>query len=83
MGDVRRTGLTDEELEKLAERLIDKIESRNTCGLTHEQQTAVIDLLSQKKTVVNATLYLVGALILWVLKDVYFYIVTHITWGRG
>ena len=82
MGETRRTGLTDEELEKLAERLVEKIELRNTCGLTHEQQTAVIDLLSQKKTVVNATLYLVGALILWVLKDVYFYIVTHITWGR-
>lgn len=82
MGEVRRTGLTDEELEKLAERLIEKIEARNTCGLTHEQQTAVVDLLSQKKKVVNATLYLIGALILWVLKDVYFYIVTHITWGR-
>lgn len=83
MGEVRRTGLTDEELDKLAERLIVKIEESNTCGLTHEQQAAVVELLSQKKTVVNATLYLVGALVLWVLKDVYFYIAEHITWGRA
>ena len=82
MGDNRRTGLNDTELEAIADGIARRINPNGGCKLTHEQQDAVVGLLMAKKRVVKWTLYLVGAMILWVLKDVYFYIANHITWGK-
>lgn len=81
MSDNRRTGLTEEELESLADKLMLKMEPSGQCKLTEEQQRAVVDLIAMKKKTVHVTLWIVGALIAWILKDVYLYIVGHIAWG--
>ena len=78
----RHGGMSDEEIDQLAEILNKKLAISNECKLTPEQQEAVIDLLAKKKQAVRLTLWLMGAVVLWVLKDVYLYIIGHITWGR-
>lgn len=81
MTEQRRTGFTDEELETLAGKLALKLEPAGQCKLTEEQQRAVVDLITTKKRVVKWTLYFIGALVLWVVKDVYVYITNHTVWG--
>lgn len=80
--DERRKRLSDDDIEGIAEALSVKLQATSGCQLTEEQQQAVVELISQKKKIVKTTLYLIGALVLWVLKDVYLYIVEHVTWGR-
>lgn len=77
----RRAGLTEDELDLLADKLVIKLAPSGQCKLTEEQQRAVVELITTKKQVVRWTLYIVGAMILWVAKDVYLYIATHIAWG--
>lgn len=79
----RRTGFSDEELNLLAEKIAEKVNPSGQCRLTEEQQKAVVELITAKKKVVRVTLWLIGALVLWVAKDVYLYIMTHITLGWG
>lgn len=80
--DERRKGLSDDEIERIAAALSLKMQATSGCQLTEEQQQAVVELISQKKKIVKTTLYLIGALVLWALKDVYLYVADHITWGR-
>ncbi len=80
----RRKILSEEDIERIAESLSLKIRAANSeCKLTEEQQNAVIELITQKKKVVKMTLYIICALFLWVLKDIYQYIAEHITWLRA
>ena len=79
----RRVGFTDEEIDKIADRLHARLEPGMGCLLTVDQQRAVLDLLGQKRKVVKVTLWLMGAFVLWVLKDIYFYIASHISFGWG
>ena len=81
--DNRRGGLTDEELKKIAVILAAELQANTECRLTEEQQQAVIDLIGQKKKVVRVTLYIMGAMALWILKDVYLYITEHLVFGWG
>ena len=82
--DERRKRLSDEDIERIAESLSLKIRAVNgECRLTEDQQAAVIELIVQKKKVVRVTLWIIGALVLWVLKDIYQYIAEHITWMRA
>lgn len=83
MTEYRRTGLTDEELETLAEKLALKLAPSGQCKLTEEQQRAVVELITTKKKVVRWTLYLIGAMLLWVVKDVYLSIISHLNWTWG
>ncbi len=76
----RQGGLTDEELDRLAERLTRK---DNSCRLTAEQQLAVVDIINMKKKGVKLILYAVGLLLLWILKDVYQFIQAHIDWAKN
>lgn len=68
------------ELEELAalvaEKIIEKQEA--ACHLTPEEQQAVKDLLNTKKNAVRITLGVLGAILLWILKDVYIYLATHL-----
>ena len=82
MTDNRRGGLTEDELDLLADKIASRMTPAEGCKLTSEQQAAVIDLITTKKKVVRWTLYVVGAMILWILKDLYLYAVQHITWGK-
>lgn len=79
----RRRAYTEEELEIIAEKLAIKMQSTTECRLTKAQQEAVIELITQKKKAVKFFLWMVGAMFLWILKDVYLYIASHITFGWG
>lgn len=80
MVENRRHGFTDEELSIIADKLAAQLTPPESCLLTLEQQRAVIDLITTKKKVVRWTLYLVGAMVLWVVKDIYLYIINHLGW---
>ena len=83
MTERRSGGLTEEEIEQLADKLFARMPQPSAeCKLTPEQQAAVVELLTAKKKVVRWTLYLIGALVLWVVKDIYYYIIKHVTWGQ-
>ena len=81
VSDNRRTGLTEGELDHIAEQIAGRINATGRCNLTPEQQQAVVDLIAMKKKAVRTTLWLVGALLAWVFYDVYKYIAGHIIWG--
>lgn len=83
MSENRRGGLSEAEITKLAELISVNLQANAGCRLTEEQQTAVIELITQKKKVVKITLWFIGALILWVAKDIYLYITNHIVFGWG
>ncbi len=78
----RRTPLSDEELETLADKIAEKITYSKTCPLDQTQQNEIINILAMKKKTIKVTLWLVGAMAIWVLKDIYIYIRSSITWVR-
>lgn len=82
MSDSRRTGLTEEEVEILANKILDKMAENKVCLLSIEEQQEVKNILTTKKRAIKATLWVAGLLILWILKDIYFYIKDHIVWSR-
>ncbi|HBG46388.1 MAG TPA: hypothetical protein DDW94_05290 [Deltaproteobacteria bacterium] len=66
--------------EELAELVAQKLSARfGACGFTPAEQEAVKDLLRTKRNAVRAFLWICGAVMLWVLKDVYVYIAGHLT----
>jgi len=82
MSERHSGGLTDEELTAIAEKIVNLMPQNEGCKLTEEQQMQVIELITAKKKVVRWTLYLVGLMVIWVLKDVYYWFAQHITWGK-
>ena len=80
--DGRRTGLTEEELEKIAEKLAEKLTHAKSCPLSQSQQNEIITILATKKKAIRVTLWLAGAMVIWVLKDIYLYVRNSITWIR-
>ena len=81
MADIRRTEMSEEELDVLADKITKRMQYHESCQLTDEQQRAVIALITTKKRVVRITLYAIGALVLWALKDIYLFITSHLAWG--
>lgn len=77
MENERRSGLSESEMERLAERIVEKMSNSTECRLTSDQQEAIINFLALKEKTAKATLWFMGALVLWVLKDVYGYIAGH------
>jgi hypothetical protein len=75
-----RRGLTDVELEILADKLAVKITQSTICCITTVEQKELQDFLKTKKQTIKYTLYLMGAMLIWVLKDVYIYVKNSITW---
>lgn len=55
------------------------LEGERDCALSPEEQSAVKEILRTKKNAVRVFLYVLGAIALWVLKDIYFYISEHLT----
>ena len=83
MSDSRRTGLTEEELETLANKLIEKITVNKACGIfTAAEHQEIRSILATKKRAVKVTLWVAGLITLWVIKDVYFWITSHLSWGK-
>lgn len=74
--DAQGRKAADEMAELIAEKL-----SLNfgACGFTPAEQEAVKDLLRTKKNAVRAFLWICGAVMLWIIKDIYIYLAGHIT----
>ncbi len=71
----------ESEIKELAKAIAEELKNHHGCQLTEDEQQAVRDLIRTKKNAVRAALWLFGAVLLWILKDVYFWIVTHLTLG--
>lgn len=76
--------MSERGLEQLADLLAEKVteklaEKNSSCQLTPSEQQAVKDLLKTKKNAVRAFIWISGALVLWIIKDVYAYIIGHLT----
>ncbi len=70
--------ITEKELDSLAEKVACKVKGeKTTCDLSIEERQAVRELIATKKNAVRAVFWLFGAFVLWVLKDLYIYIVGH------
>lgn len=65
--------------DELAELIADKLTQAHGCRLTSSEQEAVKDLIQTKRNAVRAFLWVCGALVLWIIKDIYIYIVNHMT----
>lgn len=76
------------DIEELAELLAERLEARHElcgpgCGLTDDEQDEVRSLLKTKKSSVRVFLWLTGALMVWILKDVYVWIINHLAFRLG
>lgn len=68
------------EAERLAELVAEKLSGRfGACAFSVAEQEAIKDLLQTKKNAVRAFLWVCGAIMLWVLKDIYAYLAGHLT----
>lgn len=74
----------ENEIKELAKAIAEEFKLHQGCQLTEDEQQAVRDLIKTKRNAVRAALWLFGAVLLWILKDVYIYIATHLNlaWGE-
>ncbi|TAN59694.1 hypothetical protein EPN18_09985 [bacterium] len=71
--------MSDNELEKLADRIVEQLEQRRgACELSEGEQRAVKDLIKTKRQTVKALLWIVGAVFLWALRDIYLWFSSHL-----
>lgn len=73
--------LSDEDIRRVVSAISEEFKGMNSCRLSPEDQQAVVDLLKTKRNAVRASLWLFGALLLWILKDAYFFVINHLTLG--
>lgn len=65
--------------ERVAELIAEKLVGRfGACAFSPAEQEAVKDLLRTKRNAVRTFLWICGAVMLWVLKDVYVYLASHL-----
>ena len=83
MSDSRRTGLTEEELETLAKKFIEKITVNKACGIfTAAEHQEIRNILATKKRAITLTLSVAGLIILWAFKGAITWIISHLSWGK-
>ena len=71
--------MSENDIKELARLIAEELAVyQSSCSLTHEEQEAVRGLIRTKKKAVKASLFLFGALVLWILKDVYVWISGHL-----
>lgn len=69
----------DKETERFAELIAEKLALKfGACAFSPAEQEAVKDLLRTKRNAVRTFLWICGAVMLWVLKDVYVYLASHL-----
>lgn len=75
--------MTEAELKTLAKLVAEemKVVHHACCHLTEEEQLTIKDVLRTRKRAVMVFFYVVGALSIWILKDIYNYIMGHFKWG--
>ncbi|MFQ5466346.1 MAG: hypothetical protein ACE5EI_10495 [Thermodesulfobacteriota bacterium] len=72
--------MSEQDIDRIAEQLADKLESRcGVCTLSTEEQEEIKSILRTKKGSVKVFLWLIGALVVWILKDVYLWTIGHLT----
>ncbi|MEK6532113.1 MAG: hypothetical protein AABZ23_06455 [Deltaproteobacteria bacterium] len=71
----------EQEIKALAAAIAVEIKAHQECQLTEEEQQAVRDLIKTKRNAVRAALWLFGAVLLWVAKDIYIWIAAHTTFN--
>lgn len=72
--------MSEKDLETIAEFLAGKLaERQNPCNLTASEQQAVKDLLKTRKSAVRVFIWICGALMVLAIKDIYLYILNHLT----
>ena len=69
-----------ENLKELAKLIAEELKQHQDCQLTPEEQASIRSLLNTKKNAVKTFIWIVGALMLWMLKDVYNFIIKHLGW---
>lgn len=75
-----RSTMSENDIKEIARLIAEELAVyQSSCSLTQEEQAAVRDLIKTKKKAVKAALFLFGALLLWILKDVYVWIAGHLT----
>jgi len=67
----RRHPLTDDDIDKLACTLTEKMTCKHDCPLTGEDISQVKDLIKMKKGTRKAVLVIVSIVFMWILKDLY------------
>lgn len=71
--------MSDQDIDRIADMLADRLESRcSVCTLSYEEQEEIRGLLKTKKSSVRVLLWLMGALAVWILKDVYIWVASHL-----
>lgn len=79
MTEHRRAGLSDEELDAIADKLCVKLTASKGCSIfTSEEHDEIKNIIKTKKRAV----WVGGAIFFWLLKDVYFWVASHISWGK-
>lgn len=67
------------EAEELAGLVAEKLAGQlGACAFSPAEQEAIKDLLRTKRNAVRAFLWICGAVMLWVLKDIYVYLASHL-----
>lgn len=70
----------EKDIEIMAELIALKLAERQTpCSFSVSEQEAIKDLIRTKNHAVKAFLWVCGALVLWIIKDIYVYIIGHLT----
>lgn len=65
--------------EHLAELVAEKLSGKfGVCSFSPAEQEAIKDLLKTKQNAVRTFLWICGAVTLWVLKDIYVYLASHL-----
>lgn len=68
------------EAEEIAELVAEKLSAKvGSCGFTQSEREAIKDLIRTKRNAVRAFFWIFGALVLWVVKDIYVYMASHLT----
>ena len=76
--------MTAAEKEELAELIAIKFAGKQllTChAFTSEETQAVKDIVNMKKKAVRTTAWFFGILLLWVIKDLYLYVASHVSFN--
>lgn len=84
MADDRRR-MTIEEKEELAKIIAEAISLKQPTAECHaftgEEREAIRDIVKVKKRAIQTTLWVVGAIFIWVAKEIGTFIYSHITFG--
>ncbi|MBI5887075.1 MAG: hypothetical protein HZB85_10930 [Deltaproteobacteria bacterium] len=78
--------MSDNEIDELAGKIAKALSEHASyapkadglCHLSEPEQQAVRDLIRTKRHAVKAALFVFAALVLWILKDAYMWIVGHL-----